>query len=282
MQLQFEDGIGLLGGERLFGIDLGSAPGGVDVDLLAAEVEDQIFAGIGAVGAATNDGDDIIEMVEGVQVAFEDVLSVFGLGEQVGGAAAHNVDAVLDEVFDGLDDAHFAGLSIDHREQDHREALLHLRVLEELVENDLRLGPAFEFDDDAHAVAIGFVANVGDVFDLLIVNQRRDALDQIRLVHLVRNFGDDDGLAVLINVFDGGLGAHHEAAAASAVGFENSRAAVDDSGGGEVGTLNEFQDFGELRIRVVDQGDCGVDDFGEVVRRNLRRHADGDSVGAVD
>ena len=282
MQLQFEDGIGLPGGEGLFGIELGRAAGGVDVDLLAAEVEHQIFAGVGAVGAAANDGDDVVEMIEGGEIAFEDVLAVFRLLQQVGGAAADDVDAVLDEILDGLDHAHFAGLSVDHREQDHRETFLHLGVLEELVENDLRFGAALQFDDDAHAVAIAFVANVGDVFDVFVVDQLRDALDQDGLVHLIRNFGDDDGFAVFAEGFDGGLGAHHEAAAAGAVGFENSRAAVDDAGGGEIGALHEFQNLGELRVGIVDQRDGGVDDFGEIVRRNFCGHADGDSVGAVD
>jgi len=47
-------------------------------------------------------------------------------------------------------------------------------------------------------------------------------------------------LFYLGDVFDGGFGAHHEAAAAGAVGFENSGSAVDDAGGGEVRSLNEF------------------------------------------
>ena len=64
---------------------------------------------------------------------------------------------------------------------------------------------------------------------VFVVDQLRDALDQARLVDLIRNFGDDDGLAVFVEGFDAGLGAHHEAAAAGLVGFENSSLAVDDS-----------------------------------------------------
>ena len=51
VQLQFEDCIGLLRGERLLGIQFRRAARGVDVDLLAAEVGDQVLAGIGAVRA---------------------------------------------------------------------------------------------------------------------------------------------------------------------------------------------------------------------------------------
>ena len=72
----------------------------------------------------------------------------------------------------------------------------------------------------------------------------RDALDEARFVYLIGNFGDDDGLAIFGDVFDGGFGAHHEAAAAGAVGFEDSGASVNYSGGGEVWALDEFQDVG--------------------------------------
>jgi len=40
VELEFEDGFGLARGERLFGIELGSAAGGVDIDFFAAEVGD--------------------------------------------------------------------------------------------------------------------------------------------------------------------------------------------------------------------------------------------------
>ena len=47
IELQFEDGVGLASTvKRLLRIELGRATGGVDVDLLAAEVGDQVFAGI--------------------------------------------------------------------------------------------------------------------------------------------------------------------------------------------------------------------------------------------
>ena len=106
-------------------------------------------------------------MIERGQVAFENVFAVFGFREQVGGAAADYIDAVIDEVLDGLHQAHFLGLVVHHRQQDHAEAFLHLGVLEELVEHELRLAVALELDDNAHAVAIAFVADIGNVSTIL-------------------------------------------------------------------------------------------------------------------
>src|SRR5580704_8559756 len=169
---------------------------------------------------------------------------------------------MIDEVLDGLDESHFAGLAVDDREQDHGKTFLHGGVFEELVENDLGLGAALEFDYDAHAVTIAFVADIGNVFDVFVVDELCDARDEAGFVYLIGNFGDDDGLTIFGNIFDGGFGAHHEAAAAGAVGFEDSGASVDYAGGGEVWALDEFEDFGELGVGIVDEGDGGIDDFG--------------------
>ena len=119
MQLQFEDGIGLNAGERLFGIELGRTAGDIDFDLLAAEVGDQVFARIGTVGAGTNDDDHIVEMIERGQVAFKNVLAVFRFGQQKRSAAPDNVNAVIDKMLDGLDQAHFLRLSINDSQKDH-------------------------------------------------------------------------------------------------------------------------------------------------------------------
>jgi len=48
----------------------------------------------------------------------------------------------------------------------------------------------------------------GDVFDFFVVDELSDAFDEDGLVYLVGNFGDDDGLFIFGDVFDGGFGAH--------------------------------------------------------------------------
>ena len=80
---------------------------------------------------------------------------------------------MIDESANGLVEAEFPRLAVEHGQEDHGEALLHLRVLVELVEHDLRLRAALELDDDAHAVAIALVAHVADVVDDLFVSPAR-------------------------------------------------------------------------------------------------------------
>src|SRR5579862_8297857 len=169
MQLQFENCIRLNSREWLVRIQLGSAPTDVDVDFLSAEIRDQVFARVRTVRAAANNGDDVVQVIERGQIAFENVLAVFRLLQQVGGAPPHYIHAMIDEMQDGLNQAHFFRLSIDHSQEDHRKTFLHGSVLEQLIENDLRLSPALKLNHNAHAVPVRLITDVTYVVDDLVV-----------------------------------------------------------------------------------------------------------------
>src|SRR6202167_4996437 len=295
VQLQFEDGVNLrkaetcdFGGHAVFLVDelhagnaLGFAVFGNFYGLVGKEFV-QVLAGVGAAGGTTDHADDIVEVVERDLVAEQNVFALFGFAQFVLGTAAHHVHAVLDEKAQQVQQAELARLSGDDGQQDHAERFLHLGVLEEVRENNLRLFVALHFDDDAHAVTVGFVANVGDAFDLFVLNEAGDIFDQARFVDLIRELGDDDVLAILAALFDGDFGAHLEGAAARLVGLFDSFAAVNVTGGGKIGARDELHDFFQVGFGFFDQHDRGFNDFFQVVRRNVGGHADGDARGAVD
>ena len=243
MQLQFEDRVSLLRRKRLFGSQLRSPSGSVDVNLLAAKISDQVFPGIAAIRAAANNHDYVIQMVERGQVPFQNVLAIARLRQQIRCPPPHYIDAMVDEVLDRLDQPHFLRLAVDHGQQNHAEAFLHRRVLEELIEHDLRFGSALEFDHDAHAIAIAFIANIRNVVNRLVVHQIGDALNQPRLIHLIRNLGDDDRLLVFGDVFDRRPRAHHKTSAPRPVRLKNSGAPVNNSSRRKIRPLHKFQNF---------------------------------------
>ena len=55
-----------------------------------------------------------------------------------------------------------------------------VRVLVQLVQHHARDRVALQLDDDAHAVAVGLVAQVADALELLVAHQLGDVLDQLR------------------------------------------------------------------------------------------------------
>ena len=84
----------------------------------------------------------------------------------------------------------------DDRQQRDAVAHLQLRVLVEVVQHDVGQLAALELDDDPHALAARLVAQVGDAFDLLVADELGDLLDQVLLVDLIRDLGDDDRDAI--------------------------------------------------------------------------------------
>ena len=152
----------------------------------------------------------------------------------------------------------------------------------ELVEHHVGHGVAAHFDHHAVAVAVGFVAQRRDAFDLLVAHQFADALDQMRLVHLIGNFGNDDRLALAAQGLELDLAAHHDRAAAEMVGGADALAAENDAAGREIRARNDADQVVDRQRRIVDQRHAGVDHLAEIVRRDIGRHADGDAAGAVD
>ena len=136
--------------------------------------------------------DHRVEVVERDLQAVEDVQALLGLAQLEDRAPRDHLLAVADEDLQGVLEGEQLRPVVDDGQHDDAEGLLHRRQLVELVEHDVRVGVALQLDDDAHAVAVRLVAQVGDAVDPLVVHQLGHALDQARLVHLVRDLLDDD------------------------------------------------------------------------------------------
>ena len=119
------------------------------------------------------------------------------LRQQVLGAAGDHVLAELEERAQHVGERHHLRPPAVQRDHVGAEARLQRGEAPELVEHHLGDRVALDLDDDPHAVAVGFVAQVGNSFDALFVDQLRDPLDQRRLVDLVGDLADDQRLAVL-------------------------------------------------------------------------------------
>ena len=173
-------------------------------------------------------------------------------------------------------------LAIHQRQHDRAESFLHLRVLVQVVEHDSGIHVAFEFDDDAHALAVALVADIADAFKTLVMHQLGDLRDQHGLIDHVRDFRHDDALTAVRHRLDFRFGARDDTAAAGGIRVVNALAAEDDTAGREIRAFDALHQLLRGHIRVVDHLNHAVDDLAEVMRRNIRRHADRNAGRAVD
>ena len=137
--------------------------------------------------------DDLVEVVERDEQALQDVGARLGLAQLELRAADDDLALVIHVVVDQLAQVQRLRHAVDQRDHVHAERGLQRRVLVDLVEDDLRDRVALELDDQAHAVAVGLVAQVGDLREAAVVVRLLELHDQagavaaaVALVDLVR------------------------------------------------------------------------------------------------
>ena len=277
---------------------LAQLPGLERGQLLEAQVEDRARLDLGhlepldqagarrvAIARRADQRDDLVEVVERDQQALEHVHAVLEPAQLVLGAADDDLALMADVVADDLLEREEPRHVLDQRDHVHAERRLQRRVLVELVEHDLRVRVALELDHQPHAVAVRVVLDVGDLGQLLLVDEIDDLADDAAVAALLdheRQLGDDDRLAIAADLLDVGGRLHAHAAAAGLVRVADAGQAEDRAAGREVGAVDVLHQARDVDVRILDEGDRGRDRLLEVVRRDVRRHADGDAAGAVD
>src|SRR3989338_8650021 len=166
------------------------------------------------------------------------------------------------------------------RKQDDAERHLHPGMLEQLVRHNFRIGVLLQLDDDAQSFPVRLIPQIRDSDDLLVPNQIRNLRHGLGLVDKIRNLGEDERRPPF-PLLDGIFRPHNDAASAGAVRVHDAVAPADDAPGGEVGPLDVRQQPRGVDGRSVDHRDDRVSHLRQIVRRDDRRHADGDARAAV-
>ena len=243
----------------------------------------QGLAGRVRIGRRADQPDHLVDIGDRDGEADQDMGAVARLVEQELGAPRHHLLAERDEGGEQvLQVHHLRAAAAVERHHVGAEGRLQRGEAVELVEHHVGHRVAPQLDHDAIAVAVGLVAQVGDALDLLLAHQLGDLLDHRRLVHLIGNLGDDDGLALLAQRLDLGLAAHDDGAAAEVIGGADAGAAENERAGREIRAGDDLHELVDAERGIVDQREAGVDDLAEIVRRDVGRHADRDAAGAVD
>ena len=130
----------------------------------------------------------------------------------------------------------------------------------------------------------GLVADVGDAADLAVAHQVADLHREVVGVDLVRQLGDHQAGAAL-DLLDADDRAHRDRSATGAVRLLDPLGAEDLRAGREIRTGDALDQALEQllagQIRVLQRPQRRLGDLAQVVRRDVRRHADRDADGSV-
>ena len=226
--------------------------------------------------------DHLVDVGERDGEALEDVPPLARLAQVEARAPDDDLAPVLQEELDELLEVQEPRLVVDQRDHVHAEAVLQLRQLVQVVEDDLRDLAALQLDHDAHAGLVRLVAQVRDPLELLLADELADAAEQVRLVHLVGDLVDDDRLPVaLVEVLDVRARADDDAAAAGPVALAHPLEPVDDPGGREVRRRDDLHQLVDRDPGIREHREAAVDRLAEVVRRDVGRHPHRDARAAV-
>ena len=185
---------------------------------------------------------------------------------------------MLDVVEEHLLQGKHAGHTIDERQHDHAETHLQLRVLVQLVQHDLGQRILLQVNYDVDAMTVRSVVNVGNLGQLLVAHELTELLEQALAVHLVGNLADHDRRLAVLAIFDRALRANGKRAAARLIRIENALLPHDNATSGEIRAGQRGHELFGRDVGVVEHHAGGVDRLAEIVRRDVRRHADCDTV----
>ncbi|MPM79639.1 hypothetical protein SDC9_126678 [bioreactor metagenome] len=172
------------------------------------------------------------------------------------------------------------------RDGDHVDPERHLQIgiLEEILQDALRVAVLLDLDDGAHARSVALIANIRNAGEhrLLFLTHGEDFLQHVCLVDLKRQLGDyDQRLAVLL-LFKMRLGAHIDLAAPGAIGLLHLGRFQQEATGWKVRRGDDLHQLFQRNAGVIHHRDDGIDRLHGIVRGNVCGEADRDAAGSVD
>ncbi len=199
-------------------------------------------------------------------------------------AVSSHVSLVADEIFEDAPKVQLLGLALCDGGHVHAEGALEVRILEQGLEDLLRVRVLLDLHHRPHALSVRFVPDVRHAREhgLLLLGHGQDLLERRRLVDPIGDLGDDDeGLAVL-QLLEVGLGPHGQLPPAGLVGRGDLRGVDEIPAGGEVRGGHDLHELLQADLGVVDHGHGGVDGLAGVVGRDVGGQAHRDARGPVD
>ena len=221
-------------------------------------------------------------MIKGNEQTFQNMGFGFRLFQFIAASSCNDFFLMFQIVVKNLLQVENTWMPVDERQHDGTEIDLHLGMLVQVVQHDLRIHIRTQLDNDAHAASIRFITECRDAVNDFLAGQVGNHFHQARLIHLVRQFRHNDTVLPAFHFFDIHSRADGDGTAARAVGIFNAFMPLDNGRRREIGPFDIFHQFINGDFRIINHRAKPVHHFRQVVGRHVRRHTYGDTVRTVD
>ncbi len=194
--------------------------------------------------------------------------------------AGYHLFSKIEESLQQLENAHNPGTSVVDGKHIHGKRGLKIGELVELILHDLGLRSPFQIDNHTHTILVGFITNIRDPLDLLILDKDSDFFHQVCLVYRVGNLRYNKSITILL-LFGAHLTPYRDYASTGSIGLLNLSSGKDDSPSGKIRSGDDLHDVRKINTGIIYQRDQRIDDLIAVVRRDTCSHPNGNSGRSV-
>ena len=182
-----------------------------------------------------------------------------------------------------FDKSELFGLAFRDRHHIDIEVCFKFGMCKKIIYDFLRVGVLTHLNDGAHTVSVGLVHNVRNTAEYVFFRfaKLQYFLQKVGFFNLIRQFRNNDVFLFVFAVFDVDSRAQSDFALARRVRLHKVVPRDNYAARRKVGAGDDFHKFVKFDFGIIDNRNRAVDDFADIVSRDIRRKTDRNAVCAV-
>ncbi len=233
---------------------------------------EQLFTGNRRVFGITDQGNHFVDIGNSHSQTSQHMGAVAGFVQFENCPARNDFFTELNEGRNNLAQQQSLRASMMKRQHIAGKRRLQRCEFEQLVQDHISIGITFQFNNNAHAVTVGFITNFCDAFNDFFTSDFAQTFQQLAFIDLIRDFMDDNGFAFVPNGFNRGFRAHRHRTASRRIGRVRPRTTQNLTTGRKVRPRNKAHQFFVGDIGVLHTCQTSVNDFAQIMWRNIGGH----------
>src|SRR6267154_3276712 len=161
------------------------------------------------------------------------------------------------------------------RQHVHRKSAFQCGMLIKIVQYDVSVCVSFQLKLDP-GVLIRQIADIADLGYHLVLDQGRNAPNQLRAIDIEGDLSDDDRFPVLSPGLDRGFSPYLQTATASLKILANPAGSIERAPGRKIWSFDQLKQTIDRDFGIIDQLADRIDNLSKIVRRDICCHPYGD------